>query len=318
MIEYRSFLNSDPPELVRIWHASQLGRGAADGFTPDALDALIFAQPYFDSQGLIIACDNNRIVGFIHASFGVNDAQTDLDSSRGIICLVCVHPDYRRKKIGTALVKRAEKYLEHRGAKTIFAGPAKDLDPFYLGLYGGSRPSGFLLSDEPADPFFKALGYEADQNHFVYQRPTSLPGKSVSFRMVGIRRKMELKVSEEPDNYTWWWSTRYGRLDTLRFLMKPKAGGDPVAGLTIVGLDLYIIKWQERCVGITDIYVNEESRRKGYAQALIHDVCRRLKEQQVTTVEAHAPEANQPAVKLLTSAGFIQVDSGIVYRRIES
>jgi len=314
VIEYRSFLNSDPPELVRIWHASQLGRGAADGLTPDALDALIFAQPYFDAQGLIVACDNQQIVGFAHAGFSVNSTQTDLDKSRGVICLVCVHPKSRRKKIGTNLIKRAEKYLEHHGAKEIDAGPADGIDPFYFGLYGGSRPSGFLQSDEAAAPFFKSLGYEVHQKHFVYQRPTHLPGKSISFRMVGIRRKMQLSVSEEPEGYSWWWSTRYGRLDTLRFLMEPKAGGEPVAGLTMVGLDLYVTKWQERCVGITDVYVNEQSRRKGYAQALIHDVCRRLKEQEVTTVEAHAPETNDAANKLLTSAGFIPIDTGIVYR----
>ena len=69
MIEYRPFRNSDPPQLVRLWHESGLGRGAARGFSYDALDRLLLGQHYFDRAGLIVACDGTQIVGFVHAGF---------------------------------------------------------------------------------------------------------------------------------------------------------------------------------------------------------------------------------------------------------
>ena len=39
--------------------------------------------------------------------------------------------------------------------------------------------------------------------------------------------------------------------------------------------------------------------RKGYAQALVMEACRRLKDELVTLAEAHALESNMPVLKLL-------------------
>jgi ribosomal protein S18 acetylase RimI-like enzyme len=58
--------------------------------------------------------------------------------------------------------------------------------------------------------------------------------------------------------------------------------------------------------------------RKGYAQALLVETCRRLKDELVTLAEAHAVESNLPVIKLLESCGFTRVDTGVVYVKTES
>ena len=47
------------------------------------------------------------------------------------------------------------------------------------------------------------------------------------------------------------------------------------------------------------------------------DVCKRLRDELVTRVEAHAPETNPAIIRLLETCGFQRIDTGIVYRRKE-
>lgn len=315
MISYRPFRNPDPPQLVRLWHECELGRGAAAGFSYDALESTVFAQPYFDPHGFIVACDGPDIVGFVHAGFGADRDGSGVSRDSGVICAVIVHPQYRRQGIGRELIARAEDYLRSAGAAEIYAGPAAPRDPFYIGLYGGSRASGFLLSDPAADPFFQAVGYEPFERHGVFQRDLEHGRDPMNVRLMGIRRRTELVLTDHPSDASWWWMARFGRLDSLHFLLVPKGGSEPLAGVTAVGLDLYVQKWQTRAVGLVDLLTHEPERRRGYGQALIVEVCRRLRKELVNLVEAHARERNTAAVALLESAGFGRADTGVVYRR---
>jgi ribosomal protein S18 acetylase RimI-like enzyme len=318
VIEYRSFHNSDPPRIVALWHAGQLGRGAAEGFTTDAFETLIFAQPYFERTGLIVACEGSSIVGFVHAGFGPNADETWLDRSCGVICAVLVHPNYRRQGIGRKLVALAEDYLRRAGARTLFAGAAAPRDPFYFGLYGGSQPAGFLQSDAALGLFFPALGYEQAERWLVYQRDMNRSSDPMSFRLATHRRKTQLLISDQTKRQTWWWITRFGRLESLQFLLVPKGGGQPLASLSVVGLDLYLRKWNERAVGLLDLQVESAERKKGYGQAILVEVCRRLKTELITKLEAHALDTDVAALAVLKSAAFEHVDTGIVYRRSAS
>jgi len=289
----------------------------ASGISTEAFETFNFSQPYFDPKGLIVATEGTEVVGFVHAGFGSNADGSALSYESGVICAVLVHPGYRRQGIGRELVARAESYLTEVGAASIYAGPAEPRDPFYFGLYGGSQPSGFLESDPDAAPFFQSLGYEPVERHAVFRCDLEHQRAPMNFRLASLRRKMEVVAAHQPPDATWWWYTRFGRLESLRFVLRPRDGEAHVAAMTIVGLDLYLTAWQERVVGFAELDVLPTEHRKGYGQMLVLDVCKRLKEELVTHVEAHAPEANEAVSKLLLSAGFVRVDTGIVFRRAE-
>lgn len=315
VIAYRSFHNSDPPQLVQLWHQCRLGRGAAEGFTVDAFETLIFSQTYFDPKGLIVAIEGDRVVGYVHAAFGSNKDGSALSRETGTICVIMVHPDFRRHGIGRELLRRAEAYLTESGSTTILAGPAAPCDAFYVGIYGGAEPSGFLESDPDAAPFLAATGYAPAKRNLIFQRDNRNRTDPISIRLVGIRRKFEVRVTDQPDKPTWWWICRFGRLDSLVFQLAPKGAGEPVASAGVFGLDLYIKKWNERAVGIVELHVSDIERRKGYGQALVAEICRRLRDEMITRLEAHVPEDNIAVADLVRSTGFEQVDVGIVYRR---
>lgn len=314
MVWYRPFRNDDPPRLLRLWHACNLGRGAAEGFGCDAFEVLLFSQPYFDRRELIMAGDGDKAIGYVHVGYGPKPDGSALNHELGVVCAIMVDPEYRRKGIGSELLRLGIEQLRERGATTIVAGPSPSCDPFYIGLYGGARVSGFLESDPYATPFMQSRGFEPIVAHTVFHRNLDESRDPVNFRVVTVRRRMELAVGPDPPEPPWWWLTRFGRLDTARFLLVPKRGGPAVAGITVVGLDLYVRKWNARAVGLLDLFVPEDARRNGYAQTLLLEVCRRLREELVSNVEVHVLEGNEAGTKLLKSCAFQAVDRGIVYR----
>ncbi|MAT16712.1 MAG: hypothetical protein CMJ46_15755 [Planctomyces sp.] len=299
--------------MVALWHACHLGRGAAAGFTTDALERLVFSQTYFDREGLIFAVDGDRLVGAVHGGFGPNESRSGLDYSHGLICHLMVHPEFRHTGIGAELLRRGEEYLYAKGAKRIQAGPAPEDAPFYVGLYGGTAPTGFLQSDPVAAKFFSTHGYHPGAKYLIYQRDLKSGREPINFRVTTIRRKMALSLSEPLGAPNWWWVTRLGRLDTLRFGLVPKGGGPEVAHVTIVGLDLYISCWHQRAIGLTDLSLAPGQTDPLYKQVLISMVCQRLRDELITNVEIQCNESNTALSQMVLGTGFTLVDTGVVY-----
>ena len=315
MIEFRRFQNTDLPRLVKLWHQAGLGRAAALGIGCDIFDDVVLAQSYFDRDGLVVAVEGTDVVGFSHAGFGACPREVTLQQTDGVICAVVVHPAHRRRGIGRELVRRAEAYLYERGALTIQAGPSPGRDPFYYGIYGGAESSGLLESEPLAIPFFDAMGYAPKSRRLVLQRNLELKGDPVGLRLMNARRSTRLESPENPSTRSWWWQTRRGRLDSLEFALLPKAGGDPLARVTVVGLDFYLPCWGMRAIGLVDLQVREDARKKGYGQACLIEVCRRFRQEMVALAEAHVPADDQPALAVFACAGFSPVDSAVVYEK---
>ena len=315
MVAYRQFRNSDPPQLVRLWNASGLGRGAALGLSCDDFDEAVIAQTYFDPAGLIVATtDNQQVVGFVHTGFAADETRSRLSKKTGVICAVIVAEAHRRQGIGSELILLAEAYLRSEGAENLYAGGANPRDPFYLGLYGGSESAGFLESDPAAHPFLIAQGYTPFERHLVFQRELGAGGPEiVSVRLLNAKRQAKLAEATACEPKDWWWSTHQGRLGSMQLGLTPKAGGPLIAQVCVVGLDFYAKGWQVRAIGITKLQVIESQRRKGFGQLLLDEVCRRVRNEMIQFAEAHVTETDVAGIAVLKSAGFQQTDAGVVY-----
>ncbi len=155
MYHFRPFRNSDPPRIAEIWRDQPPQRGVMQPVTAALLEQLVFAKPYFDPEGLILALADERPVGFVHAGFGASDEQSAVDTDSGTTYLMMLRADSRDAALADQLLNHAEDYLRRRGAKLIYAGGVRPLNAFYLGLYGGSELPGILVSDPVAHDAYR-------------------------------------------------------------------------------------------------------------------------------------------------------------------
>ena len=304
-MHYRPYHNSDPPGLHQLWHQSRLGKNAAEGFGCDIFELFAISPPYFERGGLIVAEDDaGRLVGYVHAGFAVNAAETGLDYSQGILAALMVHPEYRRRGIGRELVQRAEQYLVSRGARTCEAGGGLNRNGFYCGIYGGLEAAGFCSEAMAGRDFFAACGYVSAAETCVLRRDLQRSRDPVHARLLRLRRSLQMLITDRPGPESWWWFCRFGQMDSMRIELHTRETDELVAAGQIVGMDLFIPKWGVRSVGLRQILVPEALRRYGYGQFLVLEICRRLRDEHVQLVEAQVSVDNVAALELFTSSKF--------------
>jgi ribosomal protein S18 acetylase RimI-like enzyme len=310
---YRSFRNDDAPALAEIWNEAFAGRGAVRLRTSSPLERYVFAKPYFDPDGLILAEESGLRVGFAHAGFGANAAETALSYADGVTCLVGVRPAFQRRGIGTELLHRCEAYLRGRGAQTLHAGPLRPLDPFYLGLYGGSELPGFLASDPAAEPFLKRHGYQVSQTCLVLQRPLDQPLKVADARFAAHRRRFDVRVGPRKGVGSWWQECVLGLIEPLDFVLEEKPGAT-VAGRAVVWeMEGFSWRWNQPAVGILELEVRPDLRRQGLGKFLVAHILRYLQDQFFGLVEVQVREGQEAPLHLYQGLGFEQVDTGRSY-----
>ena len=314
MITYRSFRNWDPPTLVELWNASVASRGAARTIEVQDLDRLVFSKPYFDPKGIILAEDAGRAVGFVHAGFGASDDQGQLSRNFGVIAMLVVRPDERRRGVGRELVRRAEEYLRAGGSTVIYAGSMHPLDPFYLGLYGGSELPGILKSDVAANELFQSLGYKAVDECLVMQRDLSGPLAITDPKAKAWSRQAEFEVVPQAAPPDWWTACRYAALEFSDFIVRIKSTGQ--IGARARGWEMYPVQksWGVEAVGIVDVNVEPEYRKQGLGTFLMIQILRHFRENGLKLAEVQTMARNTVACRLFQRIGFREIDRGIIYR----
>lgn len=103
------FIRACRPEeaeaLLALWQAA--------GTSPSVTDTVTDIRTAIKSSASVLVAEADRhIVGSLIATF---------DGWRGNMYRIAVHPDYRRRGIGRALVKAGENYLAELGVKRITA-----------------------------------------------------------------------------------------------------------------------------------------------------------------------------------------------------
>lgn len=315
MIHYRSFRNSDPPSLVSLWNQSFAGSTAVQFRTSTPLEHFIFAKPYFDPAGLIVALEDGEVVGFAHAGFGPNAAQTALSHEVGVVCMIVVHPSHRRKGIGSELLRRGEGYLQSKGAQIICAGPMRPFNPFYFGLYGGADSPGFLTSDPGTELFLTRNGYRVEESCQVLHRTLSGAISTIDPRFMHLRRRFEIFFALQTGIVSWWQECVLGPLELLEFRVKERTTAQTVARATVWEMEGFTRRRNEASIGIVDLEVREDLRRQGLAKFLLTYLLLNIQEQYFTLAETQVPERNQTAIKLYQGLGFEKVDEGRIYRK---
>lgn len=315
LIHYRTFLNTDPPGLAEVWNDALTGRAAVYVGTPALLEFFLFAKTYFDPAGLVVAHDGNDLVGFAHAGFGSSESGTKLSTVHGVTWIVAVRPDFRRRGIGSELLRRSEQYLIQRGARELFFGAQAPLNPFGFGLYGGSNSPGVFDTEPEARPFLEHHGYVSHRTCRVWQRRIDGGIGVADGRFAALRAKYDFRARPRGPVGSWWIEAVRSPIDPMEFRLEEKGTGRLAASVTAWEMETFSRTWNEAVYGFLELEVRPDLRRQGLAKLLLAQSFRFLQDQFFSLVEAQTPEDDTASQGIFRSLGFEAGDVGRQYRK---
>jgi ribosomal protein S18 acetylase RimI-like enzyme len=313
--QFRTFRNSDPPQLAEIWRDQPPQRGLIQPVSPTLLDQFVFSKPYFDPAGLIVATHGERAVGFVHAGFGPNEAETEIDTASGTTYQLMLRSEARQDALADELLARAESYLRERGAQVIYAGGIRPLNGFYLGLYGGSELPGVLASDPVLNAAAIRNGYREIDKVIVLQLDLSTYRPPFTRAQRQLRREVTFSEAYDPPATNWWDATTMAGFERLQFYLQKAGRTDPLASVWFWNIEPLSSAWGVPTAGMFDLVVCSDRRRQGLATFLLSESLERLKSRGAARVEAQTMRANAAALALYEKLGFTRVDEGTVYRK---
>src|SRR5262249_23485777 len=112
----------------------------------------------------------------------------------------------------------------------------------------------------------------------------------------------------------WWEGLALGefRLVKARLVSKPE-------GIELARAATWDMSWFDRAdgrarLGLINLEVPTEHRRKGYGRFLVGEILRRARANLISLVEVQTAATNQPALALYASLGFEPIDQATLYR----
>lgn len=300
---------------MEVWNETFVSRGSVRLKNSSPLDRYVFAKPYFDPAGLILAEENGVCVGFAHAGFGPDAAGAALDKKTGVVCILGVRASHRQHGVGAGLLEQCESYLKSQGAQTILAGARYPCDPFYFGLYGGSEGAGFLATDAAAEGFFTRRGYALSQKTLILQKSLKEPSKLFDSRFTALRQRFDLRLCTRKRMDNWWKDCIFSAVEPIDFYLEERTTGQRVAHTLLWEMEGFCVRWNQPAVGMVDFEISANYRRQGIGKYFLSQLLRHLQEQFFEIAELHVAEENSIGLGFCRSLGFQQVDVGQLYKK---
>jgi GNAT superfamily N-acetyltransferase len=271
----------------------------------------------FERQGLIVATENDRLLGFAHAGFGPTEDGEHLATTSGATCALMVRPLESPDTLAGDLLSRSEEYLKQKGAQTLLAGGIDRWGPFYLGLTGGSACSAVLGSDPEQQQFYLSHGYAECSRSAVMHCDLARFRQPIDRRLMAIRRRTQVLVLEDPDSSSWWESSTLGTADRTQFNLAPREGGSPLASITAWNMDLLGATWGVRAAGLVELNVPlAPNRRQGLGIYMVSEALRHLQAAGTMLAEAQVDTRFADVISLLVKLGFVEIDQAVRFRKV--
>ena len=315
MIRHRPFCNGDSPAIAEIWCSHRPLRGLAQPMSALVLEERVLSKPYFEREGLIVAEDQGQIVGFVHAGFGPTDDLSALSTEIGVTCLLMVSAHPSRETIADQLLAQAELYLRRNGAKVLYGGGIFPLNPFYLGLYGGSELPGVLASDHELASLFQRCGYREIDRSVILHADLASFRPVVDRLQMRVRRNFRVDATFDPPADSWWEACCSSPAEQTLYQLVPTRGGPACGRVSAWNIEPLSRSWGVRAAGLVQVGVDEAVRGQGLATHLLGETMRQLRSECITLVEVQAMRRNAAALALYEKLGFREIEQGIVFRK---
>lgn len=316
MTHFRPYRNDDTPALAALWNLGAPGSCVARPLSAHEFDRHVVGVPLFEAAGLIVAERAGTPVGFAHAGFGAAEGGRPfrLAYELGTIAMLVVAPSADDPEVTAGLLAAAEAYLRGRGAAVVYAGGQSPLNPFYWGLYGGSEFAGILGRHASFHQAVGRAGYEPVSTTMLLEADLSR-AEAFDPRGVLIRRLTQVAVVEDGLPSGWWEALALGDFRPTTYRLTARSDGTELARASAWNMDWFGRMDRRSRVGLFDLEVNPEHRRKGYGRHLVHEILRHARGQSTDAVAVQTRSTNEPALALYQATGFEPVETATLYRK---
>lgn len=315
MIELRPFRNSDSPAIVAVWNAQSPLRGRLKTITTALLEQHILAKPYFDPQGLIVAQDSDRVVGFVHAGFMPGAKPGELLCGQGIICQLLVSPQSDASQLSVQLLAAAETFLRNAGATEFYGGGFGEHAPFYLGLYGGCELPGVLVEDSTLTSSLLASGYTEYQSAEIWQRELSTFRPRIDRELMGLRRQFQLRAVSSDGSEPWSDACIFSWIDRTHLEIVSNVKDARCGVLTFWDMEPLASNWGVRAMGLADARFDMPVARRTCCVWLLAEAIRQFQTQGIALLEVQTKSDEPELVEACRKLGFQMVDRGTQFRK---
>jgi len=316
MIRYRDFRTVDLPALAGMWASAFADIPGLMPFSAPLLEEWVCARPWFRPDRLRIAEtaeDSPRVVGAILCGPGCDPDEVRVDPSVGVVALLGIDREFRRRGIGRELVSQVRQRLIDDGATTVLFGCSPPARPYGLGLWKAIGPFGIAESPETdsSEPeFLSRLGFRRKTAWLSLCRDLTLPVRIIDRRYAGLHRRTEL-ISEPFSPVTPWLSGVYGPIDPLQHTLVDRKTRQVLATCTVLQLN------PDREEGVVErLWVDPEFRRQGMGSLLTGAVMRQMQENGMQCVRTIAAEADAATQGFQARTGFGVEQRGWVWESV--
>lgn len=310
MISYRSFLNTDSPALVDIWQKQKPCRSLSQVITRQIFDRMVFAKPFFDPKGLILAFVDDQPVGFIHVGFAPAASMNGIDLSVGILAQLRIADDENRMAIAHGLWEQANLYFRGHGTTVCYAGSHFPHSPFYIGLYGGSRIPGIPEDDVQTLDVLQEIGFAAAGKVVVLQINLSGYRPPVNRALMQARRQFKVSAIVDPLLPNWWDCCTFGWAELFGFRIVRRSDEQVVGKTLLWEIQPLSSQWGKQTMGLVDLSIEPEFQRQGLGTLLVGESLRHLTEQGFASVEIQLRQDDEATLALARKTGFQQIAVG--------
>lgn len=323
--------NANSAAVVDIW-SEQAGK-FPDFFTPlsiDLLESQILGNSLFDAKGFLIALDDGKPVGFIHASFCPDLQGTNLSYETGILFAPIIRPDIAaRAEIAETLILAGENYLRSHGTERWYAGGYASASPFYMGLYGRCNPEGILQKDEMVIDAFLKLGYHLFSESRRFRIELSRFHPNVTTKIHKAHRDFIVRRMPGWKAPNWWEANIYRNFNSMEWNVFSRddhsSFPEPIAGSLFrqIQRPIYSRNNQDRnAVHIIMDYIGvlESNLRQGIASFLLTTSFNEMIADEFSpiVVDTIVESQDKPLIDFLLSHHFQETDSVRSLYKIQS
>jgi hypothetical protein len=315
----RSFLNTDPPHLAKIWNEHHVALQSTSRCSVNLWDQCILSKIYFRPEHLLLAVDEHDVAfGFIHFGSGMegnlwhSQSQFDADAEPpvGLVHALCVVPNEDEEKIALQLIQHAVGCMRTAGHSRLLALGSLESSVFYLGIADGDNLMGVLKTDTRTHAWLEKSGFQDFTTTECWDLSLDVFRPPVDRSQIAIRRTCSIGRILEESHPNWWVSTVLGHCDQSRFhLMVHGPERTEMEILywypdsTLRGVDSSTAR-----LSLPTVTADETQRER--LVCLISESARQLQQERKRTVRVVTTDADSSMHLLLKRLGFRWIRNG--------